>query len=180
MYGQIDAVPYPMASAADLEETVRQVQALDRRIHAAVADVRDLAGLTKAVDDGVAELGRLDIIVANAGISGYTPTPDMSEDAWLTMLDINLSGVWRSKKAGAPHIVAGGQGGSIVITSSLAALKANANIAHYAASKAGLVGLMRVLVKELAKKSIRVNTVHPTTVATDMVLKRRYLQVVSS
>lgn len=167
---QIDGVPYPMATTADLDETVRQVEALDRRIHSAVADVRDLVGLTKAVDDGVTALGRLDIIVANAGISAPAPTLDMPEEAWSTMIDVNLNGVWRTVKAGAPHIIKGGLGGSIVITSSLAALMPNENIAHYAAAKAGLVGLMRVLAKELASKSIRVNTVHPTTVATDMVL----------
>ncbi|MFE3055744.1 mycofactocin-coupled SDR family oxidoreductase [Nocardia sp. NPDC059239] len=166
----IESVPYPMATRPDLDQTVREVEAAGRRIAATVADVRDLGALTAAVEAGVGELGRLDIVVANAGISAPAPTLEMSEETWTTMIDINLTGVWRTVRAATPHIVAGGRGGSIVIISSLAALVANANIAHYAAAKSGLVGLMKVLAKELAAQSIRVNTVHPTTVATDMVL----------
>ncbi|MFD8098491.1 mycofactocin-coupled SDR family oxidoreductase [Nocardia fluminea] len=167
---QIEGVPYAMPSEADLAETVREVEGLGRRVHSAVVDVRDLTELTRVVDEGVAELGRLDIILANAGISAPAPTLEMSEDAWTTMIDVNLNGVWRTVRAGAPHIIDGKRGGSIVITSSLAAMVVNANIAHYAAAKAGLVGLMKVLAKELAPERIRVNTVHPTTVATEMVL----------
>lgn len=167
---QVDTVPYATATAEDLAETVRQVEALDRRIVAAEADVRDLAALTTVVDDGVAQLGRLDIVLANAGISTMSPTIEMDEQTWSTMIDINLTGVWKTIRAAVPHIVSGGRGGSVVITSSLAALKANANIAHYTAAKAGVVGLMKVLALELAPQNIRVNTVHPSTVATDMIL----------
>jgi SDR family mycofactocin-dependent oxidoreductase len=167
---QVETVPYPTATAEDLAETVRQVEALDRRIVATEADVRDLTALTAAVDNGVAELGRLDIVLANAGISVPAPTLEMDEETWSTMIDINLTGVWKTIRAAVPHIVAGGRGGSVVITSSLAALKANANIAHYSAAKAGLIGLMRVLALELAPQSIRVNTIHPSTVATEMIL----------
>ena len=167
---QIETVPYPTATAEDLTETVRQVEAMGRRIVAAEADVRDLDALTKVVDDGVAQLGRLDIVIANAGISVPAPTLEMDEQTWSTMIDINLTGVWKTIRAAVPHVVAGGQGGSVVITSSLAALKANANIAHYSAAKAGLVGLMRVMALELAPHSIRVNTIHPSTVATEMIL----------
>lgn len=167
---QIDTVPYETASADDLAETVRQVEALDRRIIASQADVRDLAGLRSAVDAGVAELGRLDIVLANAGISTMAPTLEMDEEMWQTMIDINLTGVWKTVRAAVPHIVEGGRGGSVVITSSLAALVANENIAHYSAAKAGLVGFMKVLAKELAPQGIRVNTLHPTTVATPMIL----------
>lgn len=168
---QIETVPYPTATADDLAETVRQVEALDRRIIAAEADVRDYSATKAVVDRGVAELGRLDIVLANAGIS--TPTPsslDMDEEMWDTMIDINLTGVWKSLKASVPHIIEGGNGGSVVITSSLAAIYANAGTGHYSAAKAGLVMLAKVLAKELAPNSIRVNTVHPTTVATDMIL----------
>jgi (+)-trans-carveol dehydrogenase len=167
---QVDTVPYPTATAEDLKETVRLVEGLGRRIVAAEADVRDLSALTEVVERGVAELGRLDIVLANAGISTMSPTIEMDEQTWSTMIDINLTGVWKTIRAAVPHIVAGGRGGSVVITSSLAALKANANIAHYTAAKAGVVGLMKVLALELAPQKIRVNTVHPTTVATDMVL----------
>ena len=167
---QVDTVPYPTATAEDMAETVRQVEALDRRIVASEADVRDLAGLTRAVEDGVAQLGRLDVVLANAGISTPASTLDMDENTWQTMLDINLTGVWKTIKASVPHIVAGGRGGSVVITSSLAAIYANPGTAHYSAAKAGLVMFAKVLAKELAPQSIRVNTIHPTTVATDMIL----------
>ncbi|WP_029429835.1 mycofactocin-coupled SDR family oxidoreductase [Blastococcus sp. URHD0036] len=167
---QVETVPYPTATSEDLAETVRQVEALDRRIVAAEVDVRDLAGLTKVVDDAVAELGRLDIVLANAGISTPASTLEMDEETWQTMIDVNLTGQWKTIRAAVPHIVAGGRGGSVVITSSLAAIYANPNTAHYSAAKAGLVMFAKVLAKELAPQNIRVNTIHPTTVATDMIL----------
>jgi SDR family mycofactocin-dependent oxidoreductase len=167
---QAQSVPYPMATPDDLAETVKEVEALDRRIIASQADIRDLAALTEAVDHGVAELGRLDIVLANAGISSMAPTLEMDEATWTEMIDINLTGQWKTIKAAVPHIVEGGRGGSVVITSSLAAITTNENIAHYTAAKHGLIGLMRVLAKELAPHNIRVNTLHPTTVATPMIL----------
>lgn len=167
---QVATVPYDTATAADLEQTVKEVEALDRRIIASEVDVRDLSALKKAADDGFAALGRIDIVLANAGISTMAPALEMEEEQWQTMIDINLTGVWKTVRAAAPHIVAGGRGGAIVLTSSLAAMWANENIAHYSAAKAGLVGFMQVLAKELAPQSIRVNTVHPTTVATPMIL----------
>ncbi|BDI22523.1 mycofactocin-coupled SDR family oxidoreductase [Herbiconiux sp. L3-i23] len=168
--GPVETVPYPGATPDDLAETVRQVEALDRRIVATKADVRDAAALKAAVDDGVAQLGRLDIVLANAGISTPASTLEMDEEVWQTMIDVNLTGVWKTLKASVPHIIAGGRGGAVVITSSLAAIYANPNTAHYSAAKAGLVMLSKVLAKELGPQSIRVNTVHPTTVATDMIL----------
>ena len=161
---------YPPSTEADLAETVRQVEALDRRIVATKADVRDFAQLKRALDDGVAQLGRLDIVCANAGIGG-TPhkSEDIPEDEWTNMIDINLSGVWRTVKAAIPHIRAGGRGGSIILTSSDAGLFAFENISHYVAAKHGVVGLMRTLALELAPDMIRVNSVHPTVVDTDMV-----------
>lgn len=167
---QVSTVPYDTATAADLEQTVKEVEALDRRIIATETDVRDLAGLKKAADDGFAALGRIDIVIANAGINSMAPALEMDEEMWQTMIDINLTGVWKSIRAAAPHIVAGGRGGSIVITSSLASISVNENIAHYSAAKSGLVGLMSVLAKELGPQSIRVNSIHPTTVATPMIL----------
>ncbi|MDF3311009.1 mycofactocin-coupled SDR family oxidoreductase [Rhodococcus sp. T2V] len=167
---QIDTVPYPLASQDDLAETVRQVEQLGRGIVAEHVDVRDLAGLEAVVEKGVAQFGRLDVVLANAGISAPAPTLTMSEEMWSTMIDVNLTGVWKTIRASVPHIIAGGRGGSVVITSSLAALRPNGNIAHYSAAKSGLVGFMRVLAKELAPTGIRVNTIHPTTVATEMVL----------
>ena len=167
---QVATVPYDTATAAYLEQTVKDVEALDRRIVASEVDVRDLAALKKAADDGVAALGRLDIVIANAGINSMAPALEMDEEMWQTMIDINLTGVWKTIRAAGPHIVAGGRGGSIVITSSLASISVNENIAHYSAAKSGLVGLMSVLAKELGPQSIRVNSIHPTTVATPMIL----------
>lgn len=166
----IPGLPYEPATAEDLAETVRQVQALGRRIVAAEADVRDFDALQTAVEKGVAELGRLDIVLANAGIVAPAPTLEMSEEHWQTMIDINLTGVWKTVKASVPHILAGGRGGSVVITSSLAAIIVQPNIAHYSAAKGGLIQLSKVLAKELAPQGIRVNTIHPGTVLTDMVL----------
>jgi SDR family mycofactocin-dependent oxidoreductase len=166
----ISNLPYETATAADLAETVRLVERAGRRIVAAEADVRDLGALETAVQAGVAKFGRLDIVLANAGISAPAPTLDMSEATWQTMIDINLTGVWKTVKAAAPHVISGGRGGSIVITSSLAAIVVQPNIAHYSAAKGGLIQLSNVLSKELAPQGIRVNTVHPGTVLTDMVL----------
>jgi (+)-trans-carveol dehydrogenase len=166
---QVDSVPYDLARPEDLAETVAEVEALDRRIVATQADVRDLGALTKAVDDGVAELGRLDIVSANAGIVSYGTLDDITEQTWQDMIDINLTGVWRTVRASLPHIRAGGRGGSIILTSSTAGLIAYPGIGHYTAAKHGVVGLMRTLALELAPEMIRVNSVHPTSVNTDMV-----------
>jgi (+)-trans-carveol dehydrogenase len=164
------AVPYAGATEKDLAETVRQVEALDRRIVSAKADVRNYEQLKKAVDDGVAELGRLDIVSANAGISGSPHlSEEIPEEEFVDMMDVNLTGVWRSVKVAIPHMKSGGRGGSIIITSSDAGLFAYPNISHYVAAKHGLVGLMRTLALELAPDMIRVNSIHPTTVDTDMV-----------
>src|SRR6201989_2673002 len=132
---QASTLPYPMSTPEDLAETVKEVEALDRRIIAAQADIRDLARLTEAVNHGVAELGRLDIVLANAGISSMAPTLEMEESAWTEMIDINLTGQWKTIKAAVPHIVAGGRGGSVVITSSLAAITNKENIAPYTAGQ---------------------------------------------
>lgn len=167
--GPLDTVRYPLATPDDLVETVRQVEALDRRIVARVADVRDTDGLRAAVDTGVAELGRLDVVSANAGILTTGSLAELTEAAWREMIDINLTGVWRTCKVAIPHLLAGGRGGSIVLTSSVAGLKSYPNVAHYVAAKHGVVGLMRTLATELAPYRVRVNTVNPTQVDTDMI-----------
>jgi SDR family mycofactocin-dependent oxidoreductase len=166
---QVASVPYPMATPEDLTETVKEVEALDRRIVATQADVRDYGALKAALDDGVAQLGRLDIVSANAGIVSYGPAAELDETTWQDMIDTNLTGVWHAAKAAIPHLIEQGTGGSIVLTSSTAGLKAMANLAHYVSAKHGVVGLMRTLALELAPHSIRVNSVHPTTVDTPMV-----------
>jgi SDR family mycofactocin-dependent oxidoreductase len=159
---------YPMATEADLAETVRQVEALDRRIIARRADVRDPVALQAALDDGVAQLGQLDIVVANAGIFQTSPSLELSDVAWQETIDINLTGAWHTAKVALPHLIARG-GGSIVMTSSVAGLRAHPNMIHDNAAKHGLVGVARTLANEFAQHSIRVNTVHPTTVNTIMI-----------
>jgi (+)-trans-carveol dehydrogenase len=165
---QLDTVPYAMATPDDLAETVKRVEALDRRIVATQADVRDYGALKGALDAGVAELGRLDIVCANAGIFSFS-TEELDEPMWKDMIDVNLTGVWHTTKAAVPHLVEGGRGGSIVLTSSTAGLMGFANFAHYVSAKHGVVGLMRTLALELAPHMIRVNSVHPTSVDTDMI-----------
>jgi SDR family mycofactocin-dependent oxidoreductase len=166
---QIGSVPYAMSTPDDLAETVRQVEALDRRIVATQADVRDFAAVKAALDDGVAQLGRLDIVSANAGIFSYGTLEELDDPTWQDMIDVNLTGVWHSVKAAIPHLKAGGHGGSIILTSSTAGLKGGQNIGHYSSAKHGVVGLMRTLALELAPDMIRVNSVHPTSVNTDMI-----------
>jgi (+)-trans-carveol dehydrogenase/(-)-trans-carveol dehydrogenase len=162
---------YPMGSAADLAETVVQVEKLDRRIVTAQVDVRDSAALSSALDEGVAELGRLDIVAANAGIAANSvPAHEITEDAWEQMLGINLTGVWKTCKAAVPHLIQGGRGGSMILTSSMAGLRGYQGIAAYSSAKHGVVGLMRVFAAELAPHSIRVNSVHPTQVDTPMLM----------
>jgi SDR family mycofactocin-dependent oxidoreductase len=174
----VRGMPYPPATEQDLAQTVKEVEALDRRIVARKADVRDLAALKEAVDEGVAELGRLDIVAANAGI-GSVPhlTHEIPEETWADMVDVNLTGVWHTTKVTVPHLIEGGRGGALVLTSSAAGLKAYANIGHYVAAKHGVVGLMRTLALELAPHSIRVNSVHPTQVATDMIFNEATYQL---
>jgi SDR family mycofactocin-dependent oxidoreductase len=166
---QVGSVGYPLASPDDLAETVRQVEALDRRIVASQADVRDTAGLKTAVDEGVAQLGRLDIVLANAGIASFAPVQDLDDETWDDMIDVNLTGVFKTVRAALPHLRAGGNGGAIVLTSSTAGIMGLPNLAHYVAAKHGVVGLMKVLALELAPEMIRVNSVHPTSVDTDMI-----------
>ncbi|MCX5046425.1 mycofactocin-coupled SDR family oxidoreductase [Aldersonia sp. NBC_00410] len=159
----------PPSTPDDLAETADLVKGHNRRIVTAEVDVRNYDALRAAVDSGVDQLGRLDIIVANAGIGNGGETLDKtSESDWQDMIDVNLSGVWKSVKAGVPHLLSGGRGGSIVLTSSVGGLKAYPNTGHYIAAKHGVVGLMRTFAVELGQHSIRVNSVHPTNVNTPM------------
>jgi SDR family mycofactocin-dependent oxidoreductase len=170
---EIRGLAYPPATPEDLAETVAQVEGLDRRIVARKADVRDVEALRVALDEGVAQLGRLDIVVANAGI-GSLPYPaiEIEDSIWQDMVDITLTGAWNTCRAAVPHLIRGGRGGAIVITSSAAALKGYANIAHYVSAKHGLVGLVRTLAAELGPHGIRVTNIAPTQVATDMILNQ--------
>ena len=162
------SVSYAMATEGDLAETVKQVEALDRRIVATVADVRDAAALKQAVDDGVAQLGRLDIVSANAGICTVQSWDEVTPRVWQDTLDTNLTGVWNTMVVAVPHLIAAG-GGSIICTSSTAGIKGLPFLAPYVAAKHGVVGIARTMANELAQHKIRVNTVHPTGVDTPMV-----------
>jgi (+)-trans-carveol dehydrogenase len=166
---QIESVQIPLSTPEDLAETADLVKGLNRRIYTAEVDVRDYDALKAAVDAGVEQLGRLDIIVANAGIGNGGATLDKtSEPDWTDMIDVNLGGVWKTVKAGVPHILAGGRGGSIILTSSVGGLKAYPHTGHYVAAKHGVVGLMRTFAVELGAQNIRVNSVHPTNVNTPL------------
>lgn len=170
---QIDSVKrfYDGATEEDLAETVQLVEKEGRRCFTAVADVRDYAGLKSALDAGVAELGRLDIVIANAGIFLHSDkTHEVTEQDWDDTQDINLKGVWQTAKAAVPHLIEQGRGGSMIFTGSTGALKGVANVAAYIAAKHGVRGLMKVLANELAPYNVRVNCVHPTGVATPMIL----------
>jgi SDR family mycofactocin-dependent oxidoreductase len=162
-----DTIPYPMATEQELAETVKAVEALDRRIIARQADVRDASAVKRVVDEGVAELGKLDIVVANAGICTVQTWDEVTPQLWDDTLDTNLKGVWNAMVAGAPHLIANG-GGSIIATSSTAGIKGLPFNAPYVASKHGVVGIAKSMANELAKHKIRVNTVHPTGVNTAM------------
>ena len=167
---QIGTVPYPMATPEDLAQTVKEVEAAGRRIVATQADVRDYDALKQALDDGVAQLGRLDIVSANAGIVSYGTLAELPEQTWQDMIDVNLAGEWHAAKAAIPHLRAGGRGGSIILTSSDNGLKASQSLAHYVAANHGVIGLMRTLALELAADFIRVNALAPTAVDTPMVM----------
>ncbi|MGH3253503.1 MAG: mycofactocin-coupled SDR family oxidoreductase [Trebonia sp.] len=164
----IGSVSYPLATEDDLKETVRLVEALDRRIVARKADVRDFTGLSAAFQEGYAEFGRLDIIIANAGIMRLGPESDDFLADWNDTIDTNLTGVFHTIRAALPAMRDGRHGGSIVITSSTAGLKGlkslSASSLAYSASKRGLVALMQSLARTLAPEWIRINTIHPTGV----------------
>jgi SDR family mycofactocin-dependent oxidoreductase len=174
---QISTVAYPMATPEDLEETVRLVEKTGRRIVARTADVRDQAAVQAVLDEGVAELGRVDIVIANAGIAPIALEGAGPRQAWHDAIDVMLTGVLHTCEAAIPRLVEQGDGGSIIITSSTAGLKGmlrdldakSDGFLGYTAAKHGVVGLMRAYANALAPYEIRCNTVHPTGVNTPMI-----------
>jgi SDR family mycofactocin-dependent oxidoreductase len=162
-------VPYGLATESDLNETVKAVEALDRRVIAKKLDVRDTKGLRALVDEGMAAFGRLDIVAANAGIMPLYPFLDHTDEIWDDVIGTNLTGVFKTIRAALPAIIEGGRGGSIVVTSSTAGVKGLGNSAGYSAAKHAVIGLTRVIANEFALQWIRANAVLPTTVSTDMV-----------
>ena len=161
-------VPYPLASAGELADTARMVEDLGRRCLAVQADVRDSEGMRGVVERAVSEFGRIDILLANAGIESFGTAWELTDEQWDEMIAVNLTGVWKSCRAVAPHMIER-RAGVILITSSIAGLRGLANQAHYCAAKHGVVGLMRALAIELAPHGVRVNTVHPSSVDTPII-----------
>ena len=164
----IPNVPYPLATRDDLAETVAKVEATGRRAVSAVVDTRDLTALRAAVDAAVADLGRLDVVVANAGVIIPAAWDRVAEDDFALQVDINVTGTWNTAVTGARHLVAGGAGGSIILVSSAAGLKVQPFMAPYVTSKFAVRGMAKALAVELARHHVRVNSLHPTGVVTGM------------
>jgi SDR family mycofactocin-dependent oxidoreductase len=179
-----DSVEYPLATQDDLDETGKLIEKYGRKALLSVADVRDHEAVKRIIDDGVAELGRLDIVLANAGVMAITGQQRLRRDAFLAGIDIMLVGVFNTVMPAIPHLQAGGRGGSIVITSSTAGLvgglgDGSPGVLGYTSSKHAVVGLMRSWANSLAPENIRVNTIHPTGVNSPMIANEafgRYVQ----
>ncbi|MBV5242598.1 mycofactocin-coupled SDR family oxidoreductase [Mycolicibacterium sp. PAM1] len=174
-----ESVTYPMPTSEDLAETVRLVEETGRKVLAREVDIRDLAAQQQLVADAVEQFGRLDIVVANAGVLSWGRIWEMSEDQWDTVVDVNLNGTWRTVRAAVPAMIEAGNGGSIIIVSSSAGLKATPGNAHYAASKHGLVALTNALALEAGEFGIRVNSIHPYSIDTPMIEKDAMMEIFS-
>lgn len=165
---QIDSVPYPMSRSADLDETVKLVEELDRRCVGVTADVRDGAQVQAFVDRAITELGRVDFLLANAGIFSFSTIAEMDDAKWQQMIDTNLTGVFHAMRAVLPAMIAQGYG-RIVATSSTAGKMGFPHIGHYVAAKWGVIGLVKSLAQEVGGNGITVNAICPTAVDTDMI-----------
>ena len=172
-----DTITYPPATAEELAETVRAVESTGRKVLAREVDIRDLAALQQVVADGVEQFGRLDILVANAGVLSWGRLFEMSEEQWDSVIEVNLSGTWRTIRAAVPAMIEAGNGGSIIIVSSSAGLKATPGNGHYSASKHGLVALTNALALEVGEFGIRVNSIHPYSIDTPMVEREAMMAV---
>jgi (+)-trans-carveol dehydrogenase len=173
----ISTAAMDQATPEDLQTTVDMVKNADGRIHAEQVDVRGLEGLRAAVAAGVEMFGRLDIVCANAGIVGFGLSADLDAQAWRDMIDVNLTGVWNTCTAATPHMIAAGNGGSIILTGSVGSYQTAAGVSHYATAKHGIVGLMRTIAIELAPYRIRANVVCPTNVKTPMIMNPRTMNL---
>jgi len=172
----LSTTPYPMASGDDLEGVRAEIERLSRRCVALESDVTDLAGMTAAVDAVVEQLGRLDIVVANAGIFTWGRLWELTEQQWDETMDVNLKGTWVTMKASVPHLIRQGSG-TVICVSSTAGLRGCPNISHYVASKHGVIGLMRSLAMELGPYGITVNAVCPSRMKTPMVTYPEYYEM---
>ncbi|WP_156689813.1 mycofactocin-coupled SDR family oxidoreductase [Mycobacterium sp. Marseille-P9652] len=170
-------VTYTPATPEDLAETVRLVEGEGRKVLAREVDVRDDAALRQLVADGVEQFGRLDVLVANAGVLGWGRVWELTDEQWDTVIGINLTGTWRTLRAAIPAMIDAGNGGSIVVVSSAAGVKATPGNGHYAASKFGLTALTNTLAIELGEYGIRVNSIHPYSVDTPMIEPEAMMQI---
>jgi SDR family mycofactocin-dependent oxidoreductase len=161
-------IPYPLATEDDLNQTVKSVEELDRRILGVVGDVRNQADLDSAVESGLAEFDRIDVVVANAAAVSFDPFWEIPEEQWKDVIDINLLGVMRTLRAVTPHMIER-SAGSMIVTSSANGLEAGANYAHYVSSKHGVLGLMKAVALELGPYGIRCNAVLPGVVRTPII-----------
>ncbi|KKF01318.1 mycofactocin-coupled SDR family oxidoreductase [Mycolicibacterium obuense] len=164
-----DSVTYPSATSAELAETVRGVEASGRKILAREVDVRDLAAQQQTVAEGIERFGRLDVLVVNAGVLSWGRLFEMSEEQWDTVIEVNLSGAWKTVRAAVPAMIEAGNGGSIIMVSSVAGLKATPGNGHYSAAKHGMVGIANALALEVGEFGIRVNSIHPYSIDTPMI-----------
>ncbi|WP_078288417.1 mycofactocin-coupled SDR family oxidoreductase [Mycobacterium sp. D16R24] len=160
---------YDAATPEDLKETARLVEAAGRKIIAEQADVRNGAALQSVVEEAVAQFGHIDILIANAGVLSWGRLWEMPDQQWEDIIDTNLTGTWKTVKAVVPTMITAGNGGSIVIVSSVSGLKGTPGNGAYVASKFGLTGLTKSLTIELAEYGIRVNSIHPYGVTTPMI-----------
>ncbi|WP_431775535.1 mycofactocin-coupled SDR family oxidoreductase [Streptomyces cucumeris] len=165
----LETAPYPGANGHDLASTTQLVEQLGRRIIARRADTRNFNELQAVVDEAIAEFGHIDVVCANAGMSSFGFSWELTDEAWQEIIDVNLTGSWKTVKAVIPHMIERNEGGSLVFISSTAGLIGVPTMSHYTASKHGVVGLMRALAAELAPHNIRVNSVNPGNVDTPMV-----------
>src|ERR1700744_2960946 len=172
-----DSITYSAATPEDLAETVRAVEAEGRKVLAREVDIRDDAAVRQLVSDGVEQFGRLDILIANAGVLGWGRIWELTDEQWNTVIGVNLTGTWRTLRAALPAMIEAGNGGSIVVVSSSAGLKATPGNGHYAASKHGLVALTNTLAIELGEYGIRVNSIHPYSVDTPMIEPEAMMQI---
>ena len=175
-----DTVPYKQATQEDLDETVRLIEEAGGKVYAGRADVRERGAIERIIKEGTAEVGPIDIVVANAGI-GINSRPFwlVSQQEWDDVIGVCLTGVWNTVSAAVPSMIAAGNGGSVIITSSAAAIKAAPQLSAYTAAKTGVIGMMRSMAGDLAPHRIRINCVAPTAVPTDFVLNDRLYQIFS-
>ncbi len=173
-------IPYPGATPDDLAETVRLIEAEGRKVLARQVDIRDDAAVRTLVADGIEQFGRLDVLVANAGVLSWGRLWELTDEQWNSVIDVNLTGTWRTLRAVIPAMIEAGNGGSIIIVSSSGGLKATPGNGHYAASKHGLTAMTNTLALELGEYSIRVNSIHPYSIATPMIENDAMMAILSA